>query len=91
MKASKFPEVQKASLLKYASDGMPVAETCGKTGSVGRRISIGRKSTTSAADRDAAAKAARRREREAAQRSLWTCHLTNETARYLESKTVRPV
>ncbi len=32
MKASKFPDAQKAFILKQGDDGVPVAETCQKAG-----------------------------------------------------------
>jgi putative transposase len=33
MKASKFPDAQKALILKQGSDGMPVGDICRKAGS----------------------------------------------------------
>jgi len=61
----RFSDAQKAFVLKQGSDGMPVADVCRKAGiSQATLLQLEEEIRRPAAERDAAAEAARRRERE---------------------------
>jgi hypothetical protein len=63
MKASAFPEAQKAFILKQGADGVPVAEICRRAGiSQATYFNWQKEARRPAADGDEAAEADRRRE-----------------------------
>ena len=67
MKASRFSEAQKAFILKQGADGMPVADICRKgRDQPGDLFQLEEEIRRAAAERDAAAKAARGREQQVA-------------------------
>ncbi len=92
MKASNFSEAQKAFILKQALEGMPVTDICRKAGiNPGDVFQLEAQVRRPPADGDATAKAARGREREAAQGRRRSLAGQGDAAGRLAPKTVKPV
>jgi len=89
MKASKFWDAQEAFILKQGADGVPVADICRKAGM--SPISTGRRSMMVAADRDAAAEAARGREQQAGKAGGRSFARSGDASGRHPPKALRPV
>ena len=91
MKASKFSDAQKAFILKQGADGVPVAEICRKAGiSQATYFNWKKKYEGMTAAGDAAAEAARGREREAAEAGGRPVARPRDAAGRHPPKTLRP-